>query len=138
MNSKDPNFDWHKPGIWVMCNPAGVPMLDAVNASPWGCRSDWQRQANGPWSRMAEQGWYVQEFVPAIPTTLKTSEEHATANESYWRYTEPAPKGVKLSLLTRGRIQIAGEWIDDGSIIAWAPLIKRNKELERSLNLDLL
>lgn len=42
----------------------------------------------------------------------------------------PAPRGVKLQILTTGGIAVLGEWKDDTNFMAWAPLIKRNKEKE--------
>lgn len=64
--------------------------------------------------------------------------DHVTATESHWRYPangEPAPRGVGLCLLTIGRVMVMGEWRDDGGYIAWAPKIKRDKELESKLGL---
>jgi hypothetical protein len=55
------------------------------------------------------------------------------AGDNYWRYTEPAPRGVKLALLTIGKIQVTGEWMDGCGYIAWSPLIRRNKDIERQL-----
>lgn len=66
---------------------------------------------------------------------MGNSKEYVVSAESSWRYIEPAPRGKKLSLLTRGGIQVTGEWKDGGDFIAWAPLIKRNHELERELGL---
>ena len=50
-----------------------------------------------------------------------------------WQYigvdAEP-PRGKKINLLTKGYVQVIGNYTDDGSFIAWAPLIKRNKAKE--------
>ena len=62
-----------------------------------------------------------------------THGEGYLSGEVYWRYTEPAPKGVKLSLLTIGKVQVTGEWTDGGGFIAWSPLIPRDKNTERLL-----
>ena len=43
------------------------------------------------------------------------------------------PRGVKLSLLTIGNIEVSGEWNCDKSYKAWKPLTKRCKETERRL-----
>lgn len=61
-----------------------------------------------------------------------------TSDESRWRYPangEPAPAGSEVQLLTVGRICVTGFWTDDGRFIAWAPKIKRDKELETKLGL---
>jgi hypothetical protein len=52
-----------------------------------------------------------------------------------WIYPdqEPAPRGVKLALLTQGNIQVTGTWVSDGSYKAWQRLFSRDKEHERSL-----
>jgi len=59
-----------------------------------------------------------------------------------WNYIgvdENPPLGKKVNLLTKGFIQVTGHYIDDGSFIAWAPLIKRNKKKEAiQKTLDLL
>ena len=43
----------------------------------------------------------------------------------------PAPRGVKLNLLTSGGISTHGIWTEGSNFIAWAPLLKRNKAKER-------
>ena len=60
----------------------------------------------------------------------------APPNDIYWRYTEPAPRGVKLTLLTRGNVQVTGDWTDNGGYKAWSPLIRRDKQLERQLGIE--
>lgn len=67
-----------------------------------------------------------------------TFKEVAVSNEARWRYPangEPAPAGVDVQLLTRGGIQVRGTWDSSGAYIAWAPMIKRDKELEKRLGL---
>lgn len=61
---------------------------------------------------------------------------YLAGDSSFWRYAVPAPKGIKLSLLTKGGVQVVGVWEDD-LYVAWAPLIKRNKESEKRLGLVL-
>lgn len=59
----------------------------------------------------------------------------ANAGEVKWNYFPPVDKGAKVSLLTIGGLQVEGRW--DGVwgqyYLAWAPLIKRDKERERAL-----
>ena len=64
----------------------------------------------------------------------------AANGEAEWHYhldpkAPPAPKGCKVQLLTEGRIAIYGEHKPGDGTIAWSPLIKRNKDLERELGL---
>lgn len=64
--------------------------------------------------------------------------DQVVSNESHWRYPaagDVAPQGVGLQLLTKGRVQVAGMWRDDGGYIAWAPKIKRDKALEEQIGL---
>ena len=67
--------------------------------------------------------------------TVKLKTDHVAADETFYRYTEPAPRGVKLTLLTVGNVQVTGEWSDRGGYKAWAPLIKRDKEQEKALGI---
>lgn len=46
---------------------------------------------------------------------------------------EQPPKGADVLLLTLGGICIRGPWRDDGSVIGWARMPKRNHERERLL-----
>ena len=67
-----------------------------------------------------------------------SAHKQITASESHWRYPangDVAPRGVGLTLLTEGRVQVTGEWSDQGGYIAWAPKIKRDKALEEKLGL---
>jgi hypothetical protein len=52
-----------------------------------------------------------------------------------WIYPdqEPAPRGVKIALLTIGNIEVTGNWTDDGRYKAWQRLFSRDKEHERLL-----
>lgn len=48
----------------------------------------------------------------------KISPTHVDSDESYWRYKgwpahDPAPRGVKVQLLTPGHIAVTGFWSDD-------------------------
>ena len=58
----------------------------------------------------------------------------ANANELGWRYEKPADSG-KCLLLTIGLIAVVGHWSGDygQAFVAWMPLPKRDKELERAL-----
>lgn len=67
-------------------------------------------------------------------------QEQVTANESYWRYPatgkpKDQPPSGDVLLLTEGRISVTGVWTDKGGFIAWAPKIKRDKQLEQQLGL---
>jgi hypothetical protein len=47
---------------------------------------------------------------------------------------DPAPfGGAKVLLLTKGGICITGSWKNDGSVIGWAPLPKRDHVKEALL-----
>lgn len=57
------------------------------------------------------------------------------SDQIFWRYPSVhglPPRGVKMSLLTMGNQQVVGDWSDIG-YKAWAPLIKRDKDIERTL-----
>jgi hypothetical protein len=60
---------------------------------------------------------------------------YLSAAPTGYNYVDPAPRGVKLTLLTIGKIQVTGVWTDDGSYIAWAPLLKRDKLVEDALGI---
>lgn len=66
---------------------------------------------------------------------MKAGDKHYAAEPTGYNYRDPAPRGVKLTLLTIGNVQVTGEWSDDGGYKAWAPLLKRDKELERKLGI---
>ena len=61
--------------------------------------------------------------------------DHLAAEPTGFNYTDKPPRGVKLSLLTKGKVQVTGVWVDDGSFIAWAPLLRRNRAKERELGI---
>jgi hypothetical protein len=52
-----------------------------------------------------------------------------------WSYPEagdpPAPLGTTIQLLNSGGASTKGQWTDESNFIAWAPLLKRNKDKER-------
>lgn len=59
----------------------------------------------------------------------------AAPGEIFWRY-EVAPRtDAKVWLLTRGRIAVPGNWAGayGESFIAWAPMPKRDKDIENRL-----
>lgn len=61
---------------------------------------------------------------------------YAACDNVYWRY-EPAPKGVKCQLLSKGRTVMLGPATGKFGVeyIAWAPFAKRDKKLEKELGL---
>ncbi len=73
------------------------------------------------------------------PTTLKPRvDTYLASDEAKWQYFgypghKPPPMGTKIHMLTKGKISVDGVWKMDGSVIAWAPLIKRDKEIEAFL-----
>jgi hypothetical protein len=56
-----------------------------------------------------------------------------------WEYVQEPPRGTKLSLLTKGGVQVVGEFTGKlgENYIGWAKLIKRDKEIERKLGYGL-
>jgi hypothetical protein len=63
-----------------------------------------------------------------------TEPTHITGagTELEWRYEVAPNRGAKVQLLTVGRIAVHGNWYGayGEAFIAWAPMPKRNKELE--------
>ena len=59
--------------------------------------------------------------------------EYLTDPKLHWIYPQEAkpPTGIKLSLLTKGGVQVTGVWVNDGSYIAWQALFKRDKDKEK-------
>lgn len=43
------------------------------------------------------------------------------------------PGGAKVMLLTKGGVCIVGNWSDDGSVIGWGPLLRRDMTKEATL-----
>ena len=73
-----------------------------------------------------------------MDTPKINGEGFAVAPEASWQYPAagvPAPKGAIVQLLTKGGVQVQGIWRNNGYFIAWAPNLKRDKELERRLGL---
>ena len=65
---------------------------------------------------------------------------HVTADSSEWNYDMAcAPVGGKLLALTRGRVCVTAVFTladrTSGHFIAWAPMLKRNKNEERARGL---
>ncbi len=52
-----------------------------------------------------------------------------------WSYPEagdePAPLGTMIQLLNSGGSSTKGQWTTGSNFIAWAPLLKRNRDKER-------
>lgn len=140
MNSKQPNFDWHAYGVWVMHSPMDEPLVELTAVTPYSCRAETVRTINKPWSKLVEEGYYVQGYAAIQPPELRVQEQ-VTASESHWRYPatgkaeDQPPKGVGLLLLTEGKISVTGDWTDTGGFIAWAPKIRRDKALEEALGI---
>ena len=61
-------------------------------------------------------------------------ERYATDPRLRWIYPqdEAPPTATKLALLTRGNVQVVGNWQDGGDYIAWQRLFKRDKTKETS------
>ena len=139
MNSKDKDFDRHKSGIWAAIGPDGTPEYETMAASPYSCRASLIGCRNRRWSALEEDGWVIQEYVPAIPVltdVIKVGDQVAVGAVARWQYPhigEHAPAGVVVQLLTQGGVAVRGVWNDLGDYIAWAPMLKRDKEIERRL-----
>jgi hypothetical protein len=141
MNSNDENFEWYKSGVYVAHDSAGVPMLETMQNSAHGARASLIGRLQCRWEPLREQGYTIQEYVPAIPVltdVIKVGDQVAVATEARWYYPaagDVAPLGVTVQLLTRGGVAVRGVWNDLGDYIAWAPMIKRDKDLEARLGL---
>lgn len=139
MRSTDPNFNWHRHGIWIMHSPQGEPLVELTATTPYSCRAEACRIMNKRASQLEAEGFYIQGYA-AMESELRVQEQ-ATANESHWRYPitgrveDQPPKGVGLLLLTEGKISVTGDWTDNGGFIAWAPKIRRDKALEEAYGL---
>lgn len=62
------------------------------------------------------------------------TKDYLAAEPQGYNYVDPAPKGVKLTLLTLGNIQVTGVW-SKNLYKAWAPLLKRDKQMEKELGI---
>lgn len=64
-----------------------------------------------------------------------TAKEYVAAHVVAWNYAKPEHGGAKSLLLTIGGIAIVGIWSGEvgESYLAWAPLPKRDKNLERQI-----
>ena len=69
--SKDANFDWHKPGVWVVLRPpvSGFTERQLIQylsaTTPCGCRAEYLHEANpGPWADLEGLGYYIKEYRP--------------------------------------------------------------------------
>lgn len=140
MNSRDPDFDWHRNGVFIATHN-GAPFFDAVANTGYGCRAELVRALNRRWSVLQAEGWVVQEYCPDITasTTTCLSAGYLASTDPEWNYPAagdpPAPLGVKLQLLNSGGIATMGQWTEGSNFIAWAPLLKRNRAKEaRILN----
>lgn len=59
-----------------------------------------------------------------------------TTDDIAWRYRDsPQDRQSKVLLLTEGRVAILGPWLTGDGIIAWCPIPKRNREIEKELGL---
>lgn len=136
--STQPDFNWHERGIWIAVHPEDGPDIQFVNTTPWGCRAALHAAlGRNPTLDKLGSGWAIQKLVVAEEPTL-TTQSVAVSNESHWRYPaagDVAPTGIEVQLLTLGGRQIRGVWENSVGYIAWAPFIKRDKELEKELGL---
>lgn len=136
MNSKQPDFDWHRKGLWLPVYD-GSPALSCADETPYGARAKLLRIANKPWSQLEDEGFVIQSFVPEVAPDVRTGREVVTSNEMKYRYpalggVHTAPNG-EVFLLTRGGVTVPGPWTADGRFIAWHPKIQRDKDIERKL-----
>lgn len=58
-----------------------------------------------------------------------------TQEEMYYRYSTPPNTEKKLILLTTGMVATLGPWGKGLGVVAWCPLPKRNKDIEKELGL---
>ena len=67
--------------------------------------------------------------------TSNQMEGHVAVHQPEWEYRKPPPTGKKLHLLTVGKTEVIGQMV--GALgkhyIAWAPLLKRDRETERDM-----
>lgn len=77
--------------------------------------------------------------IMAAPHLRINPDGYATALSARWHYPaagELAPPGAIVQLLTMGGVQVQGIWRDNGQHIAWAPNLKRDRVLEKQLNIS--
>ena len=138
MNSLDPDFDWHRQGVFIATHD-GAPFFGSIASNGYGCRVELVRALNRPWSALQGEGWVVQEYRPDITAGSAgfLSAGYLASSDPEWSYPAagdpPAPLGVKLQLLNSGGVATMGPWTDGSNFIAWAPLLKRNKAKEAYL-----
>lgn len=68
---------------------------------------------------------------------MTADKTYFASNDLWYRYPKSGdpkpPGGADVLLLTKGGIAVRGVWRDDGSVIAWCPMPKRNKTKEGSI-----
>lgn len=66
-NSRQPDFDWHKPGVWAMVQPGPGDMRSRIlhldSTTPWACRAHFLHLVGRTWSACVKMGYYVQQYV---------------------------------------------------------------------------
>lgn len=70
--------------------------------------------------------------------TSTSAAEYVACETTMFRYPPvhpPPPGGAKVQLLTTGGVCVLGHWKPNAGFIAWAPLAKRDKQLEKQLAL---
>jgi len=75
---------------------------------------------------------------PVLTDVIKVGDQVAVGSVARWQYPhigERAPDGVAVQLLTRGGVAVRGVWNDLGDYIAWAPMLRRDKDLEERIGL---
>lgn len=63
MNSKEQDFDWHEKGVYLMHAPSGEPVVESAADNAYSCRAEFLRTAHRPWSKLVEDGYYVQRYT---------------------------------------------------------------------------
>lgn len=58
-----------------------------------------------------------------------------TTSEVHWNYCAPPSASKKVLLLTTGKVATIGIWGNGKGVIAWTPLPKRDKQLEKDKGL---
>lgn len=86
-------------------------------------------------SKGDDQVWYAQSLGnPGPVEAAPLVSSHVDGPPTDWTYTKPK-KGGKMQLLTIGGISVTGDWRGEVGeyFLAWAPLLRRNKKLEREI-----